>query len=139
MTSVSKEDELEIYKLVLKGHRQTDIAKQFDISQPLVSYIYKKITERNDRDLAVSSALDFVAVYSLSKDYLTMKLFELEIILQETQDPKEKAKVIMDQVTVQEKILNLCSQGKFMQSVQEYGYAKVDEITNVKSLEDNSK
>ena len=135
MTSITREDEIEIYKLVLKGQRQSVIAKQFHISQGYVSQIYKRIIERNDRDLSVSSALEFVAEYTKAKDYLNIKLFELEELLTKTEDIKEKEKIIMSQVSVQQLILNLCSQGKFMQAVQEFGYDHPEEQQQPKPLE----
>ena len=57
---LTKEDELEVYKQVLRGTRQSLVAKQFDISQGWVSTIYKNITKINDENLAVSTALQYI-------------------------------------------------------------------------------
>ena len=123
MTSITREDENEIYSLVLKGHRQSDVAKKFNITQGYVSQIFKKITQRNDEQLAVSTAQDFIAEYNMVKDYLTIKQFELEELLQATDDPKLKSKIIMDQVSISQTMLYHVSQKKFIQSVQEDTYA----------------
>jgi len=119
---LTKDEELEIYKECLRGKSQIETAKRFDISQGYVSQIYHRTIKRNDEKLAVSAALEFVAEYTKQYDYLNMKLQELEVLLTQADNVKDKNKIIMDQVAVTQIILNHCSQGKFMQAVQEYGY-----------------
>ena len=116
---ISKEDELEIYKQVLRGQRQSLIAKQFGISQGWVSQIYNNIIKRNDQNLAVSTALEFIGEYTRQYDYITMKQRELQVLLESTQDVKEQNKIIMDQVALSQILLHSVSQRKFMQAIQE--------------------
>ena len=97
---LTKEDELEVYKQVLRGTRQSLVAKQFDISQGWVSTIYKNITKINDENLAVSTALQYIGEYTRQYDYVTMKQYELEALLQSTADEKLKEKIIMSQVSL---------------------------------------
>ena len=121
--NLTKEDELEIYKEVLRGKRQSLVAKQFGITQGWVSQIYNNITERNDENLAVSTALEFIGEYTRQYDYLTMKQRELQDELENTDDPKLKEKIIMSQVAISQILLHHVSQRKFMQSIQEDTYA----------------
>jgi len=134
-SKLTDEQKLDIYKDVLRGMKQTEVAKKYDIHQSWVSVIYNKTIQRNDRDLAVSAALEFVAEYTRQKDYCTMKLYELEDLLGQTNKLTEKQKIIMDQVTVSQIILNLCSQGKFMQAIQEFGYDHGDEVPKLEKKE----
>lgn len=120
--NLTKEDELEIYKDVLRGKRQSLVAQKFGITQGWVSTIFNNITKQNDENLAVSTALHFIGEYTRQYDYLTMKQYELEEELEKTDDPKIKSKIIMDQVAISQILLNHVSQRKFMQAVQEYGY-----------------
>lgn len=115
---ITKEDELEIYKQVLRGKRQSLVAKQFGITQGWVSTIYKNITKRNDENLAVSTALEFIGEYTRQYDYITMKQYELQELLESTQDEKLKEKIIMSQVALSEILLHSVSQRQFMQAVQ---------------------
>ncbi len=115
---ITKEDELEIYKEVLRGKRQSLVAKKFGISQSWVSIIYNNITKRNDENLAVSSALEFIGEYTKQHDYITMKQYELQELLESTADEKIKSKIIMDQVALSQILLNAVSHGKFMQGLQ---------------------
>ncbi|MDH3313918.1 MAG: hypothetical protein OER82_05835 [Nitrosopumilus sp.] len=116
---ITKEDELEIYKQVLRGKRQSIVARQFGITQGWVSVIYNNITKRNDENLAVSTALEFIGEYTRQHDYITMKQYELQELLESTQDEKLKEKIIMSQVALSEILLHSVSQRKFMQAVQE--------------------
>ena len=115
---ITKEIELEIYKQVLRGKRQSIVAKQFGITQGWVSTIYKNITKRNDENLAVSTALKFIGEYTRQHDYITMKQYELQELLESTQDEKLKEKTIMSQVALSEILLHSVSQRQFMQAVQ---------------------
>ena len=115
---ITKEDELEIYKQVLRGKRQSLVAKQFGITQGWVSVIYNNITKRNDENLAVSTALEFIGEYTRQHDYITMKQYELQELLESTQDEKLKEKIIMSQVALSEILLHSVSQRQFMQAVQ---------------------
>ena len=80
MTTLTKEDELEIYKEVLRGTRQSTVARKFNIMQGWVSTIYNNIVKHNDENLAVSSALQFIGEYTRQYDYITMKQHELQQI-----------------------------------------------------------
>ena len=105
-------------KEVLRGKRQSLVAKKFGISQGWVSTIYNNITKRNDENLAVSTALEFIGEYTKQHDYITMKQYELEELLESTEDEKLKSKIIMDQVALSQILLNSVSHGKFMQALQ---------------------
>ena len=138
---LTKEDELEVYKQVLRGTRQSLVAKQFDISQGWVSTIYKNITKINDENLAVSTALQYIGEYTRQYDYITMKQYELEALLQSTADEKLKEKIIMSQVSLSELLVNSIAQKRFMQALQEDTYALQHYMHNLpdvkKSLEEN--
>lgn len=125
-SKLSKEDQLEIFQLCLKGEPQKDIAAKFDISQAWVSNIYHKTIKRIDQEFAVSAALEFVQEYHKSYQYVQMKQRELEVLLKDA-DPRDRHKIIMDQVALQQILLNTCAQGKFIQAVQEWGYSQGQE------------
>lgn len=137
MKKITKEDELEIYKMVLRGNRnQTEIAAEYGINQSRVSQIYNNIIKKKDTELAVAAALEFVATYIRVEDYMSMKLAELEDLKENSDDDKLKEKIIMDQITIQEIILQHISQKKFIQAVQEDANAYAFFLKNQKELDE---